>query len=104
MAQANVSLTTKAPFTLNPVDDDGNPKEIENFSVESEGSAVQFEYDEVTKSGFVFGDVVGTTAFKFKADAKIGEGESPLEEDHELVVTEAEATSFGTSFGAAVPR
>lgn len=104
MAKAQVSATTKAPFTLNPVDADGNPKGIENFQVTSDGDAVKFEYDEATKSGFVYTDTPGTTPFKFTADAKIGEGESPLNEDHEIELLESEATSFGTSFGAAVPR
>jgi hypothetical protein len=104
MAKAQVGLTTKAPFTLSPTDDEGNARKLENFRVESEGDVVQLEFDEATNSGFVFGDSIGTTPFEFVADAKIGEGESELRESHELEVTESEATGFGTSFGAAVPR
>lgn len=104
MARATAGLTTKAPFKLNPKDDEGNVKPLENFSVESESGDVQYEYDEATGEGFVYSDTIGVTPFRFKADARPGSEESFIYEDHEMEVLESEATSFGTTFGAAVPR
>lgn len=104
MARATAGLTTKAPFHLDPKDDEGNSKPLENFSVESEGDVVKFEYDPSTGDGAVYSDTIGVTPFRFKADARPGAEENFIYEDHEIEVLENEATSFGTTFGAAVPR
>lgn len=98
--------TQKLPFTITSADVNGNPQPVENFQTEAlNGSDLTFELNADGVSGFVVsGDTLGTFQVKFSADAQIGDGEVIIEEIHDIIVTNPQAVSLGTTFGTAVPK
>ena len=107
MASVTFNTAQKAEFTIAPADADGNAKEVENFEVDLQGADLTFDYDEATKVGHIIsGSTTGTFPILFKADAKVGEGENLLNEQHEVTIEAApvEATTLTGTFGTISPK
>lgn len=98
--------TQKLPFTITSKDVNGNPQPVENFKAEVLNDAdLTIEMNADGISGFVVsGDTLGTSQVKFSADAQLGDGEVIIEETHDIIVTNPQAVSLGTTFGTAVPK
>ena len=104
MASVSMTNTQKVPYTLDPRDADGNPAPIENFEVDFQGADLTLEKTD-EKSGFIHsGNTLGTFPIVFKADARIGDGEVLLTENHDVTVANPEATSLTGTFGSPVPK
>jgi hypothetical protein len=104
MAQASMTNTQKVPYVLDPRDADGNPAEVENFSVDFAGADLTLEKTDEKNGFIVSGSTLGTFPVVFSADARIGEGEVILTENHEITVTNPEATSLTGTFGSPVSK
>lgn len=104
---ASISFTTsqKVEFTIAPADGSGVAREIENFEVDVQGADLTTDYDPATKTGHIIsGSTTGTFPVLFKGDAKLGEGETLLTEQHEVTINADEATSLTGTFGAVTPK
>ena len=101
-----LDTTQKLPFQIAPVDANGNAREVEDFSAEVlDGADLTIEEGADGVSGFIVsGSTVGSFRVKFSADAQVGEGVVSIEETHDIIVTNPQATSLGGTFGPAVPK
>lgn len=100
-----MDTTQKLPYTIAPADANGNAREVENFEVEVlNGADLTVEQTDATSGFIVSGSTVGSFQVKFKADAQIGEGEISIEETHDIVITNPQATTLAGTFGTPVPK
>lgn len=101
-----MDLTQKLPFQIAPADASGQTREVEDFKVEVlEDADLTVEMGEDGKSGFIVsGNTTGSFRVKFSADAQIGEGVVTIEENHDIIVTNPQATSLTGTFGTPVPK
>lgn len=105
MAQGRMSNTEKLPFSISPVDGAGNPSSVENLVVEPLDAAdLTVEMTDATSGFIVSGSTLGDFKVRFRADARIGDGEVVVEEVHDVTVAVPEATTLGGTFGAPVPK
>jgi hypothetical protein len=105
MASASITTAEQVEFTVAPADEGGAAREIENFEVDLQGADLSFDYDETTKTGHIIsGSTTGTFDVIFKADAKLGEGETVITETHQITVNSTEATTLTGTFGAVTPK
>lgn len=106
MATGTLNTAQKIPFSIAPVDGQGNPQAVENLTVLPLNDAdLTSEINADGLGGFVVsGTTVGAMQIEIRADAKLGEGEIILSETHDIVVTAQEAVSLGGTFGSPVPK
>ena len=106
MATGTMNNTQKLRFTIDPKDLNGNAAPVEDLRGEAlDGADLTFEIDGDNRGGFVVsGSTIGNFRVKLHADAQIGEGVSALEETHDIIVTNPQATTLGGTFGEAVPK
>lgn len=106
MATGSMNNTEKIPFAIAPKDLNGNPAPVETLEGEAlNGADLSFEINADNSGGFVVsGSTLGAFQIKLKADAKIGDGVDALEETHDIIVTNPQATTLGGTFGVPVPK
>lgn len=106
MATGTMNNTQKIHFAIDPKDANGNPAEVEDLTVEvlNDGDLTS-EIDADNRGGYIIsGTTLGSFQIKLHADAQIGEGVTALEETHDIVVTNPQATTLGGTFGTPEPK
>lgn len=106
MATGTMTNLQKIPFTIDPKDANGTSAPVEDLTGEAlNGADLTFEINPDNLGGFVVsGSTLGAFQIKIKADAKIGDGVDALEETHDIVVTNPQATTLGGTFGTPVSK
>ena len=100
-----LDTTQKIPFQIAPVDANGNPQSVEDFAATVLNDADLTIENTGEGTGFIVsGATVGSFQVKFSADAQIGDGVITIEETHDIIVTNPQATSLGGTFGTPVPK
>lgn len=104
MASGSMTTAEKLPYTLAPADASGSAREVENFEVDVQGADLTWEQTDANTGFIVSGSTTGTFDVIFRADARLGEGETVITETHQVTVTSTEATALTGTFGAPVPK
>lgn len=95
-----LTTTQKVTAIVEPVDKFGNPAQVENVVwTSSDPMIVEVVGTDSDLSKVLVSKGVGTCQVTVTADAKLGEGETPLTVVAMLTVLPAEAVSLGMKFG-----
>lgn len=101
MATVTMNNTQKVHFAIDPKDVNGASAPIEDLSGEALDDAdLTVTIDEDQRGGYVIsGTTIGAFRVRLHADAKIGDGVDALEEIHDVIITNPQATILGGTFG-----
>lgn len=106
MATGTMNNTQRIPFSIDPKDANGVSAPVEDLRVEvlNAGDLTSTINDDNKGGYIVSGSTLGSFQIKIHADAKIGDGVDALEETHDIVVTNPQATTLGGTFGTPEPK